>query len=297
MLYGYILKMILADRASLYVDTVFNIASYGSYRGITVLVAVFLFTLQIYCDFAGYTYIAIGAAKIMGFELITNFNTPYFALSIKDFGSRWHISLTSWFRDYLYIPLGGSRKGRLRKYANIILVFLLSGLWHGAAWHYVIWGGLHGLMRVFGETTQALRDELWKRIGVRMEVFSFRLWRRLFTFAEVALAWTFFRASSTRQAIDLIRNGLGVWNPWVLFDGTLLELGLDGKDWNVLILALAILLIVDVFQYKGKDLAERFVEQNLLFKWLIFYIGIFAIITYGIYGADYNAAQFIYFQF
>lgn len=297
MLYGYILKMVLADRAAVFVDTVFRADNFGVYQGLTVLLAAMLFAVQIYGDFAGYTYIAIGASQIMGIELMQNFNAPYFAVSFKDFWDRWHISLSTWFRDYLYFPLGGSRKGLLRKYLNILIVFGVSGLWHGASWHYVVWGGLHGICRIVGELTSGLRERIWTKMRVKTDVFSFRLWRTCFVFLSVSIIWIFFRVEAVSQAFVLLKNMLTVWNPWVLFDGSLLELGLDGKDWNVLLAALALLFVVDLMRIRRISLTEQYVRQNLVFRWLVVLGGVCAVLLLGMYGAEYNAAQFIYFQF
>lgn len=297
MLYGYILKMVLADRAALYVDTIFDVNNLGVYQGITVFLGAALFAVQIYCDFAGYTYIAIGAAKIMGIELMNNFNAPYFAVSFKDFWDRWHISLSTWFRDYLYFPLGGSRKGKIRKYLNILIVFGVSGLWHGASWHYVVWGGLHGICRVMGEMTSGLRNRAWKKLRVKTDVFSFRLWRVFFMFSAVSIIWIFFRVEAVSQAVILLRSMVSVWNPWVLFDGSLLTLGLDGKDWNILLLAMALLFVIDLLRSKKVSLPRLYVKQNLVFRWLVILAGVCVVLIFGIYGADYNAARFIYFQF
>ncbi len=297
MLYGYFMKMILADRIAVYVDRIYDPMEYSYYQGFTVIIAAVLFSVQIYCDFAGYTYIAIGAAKIMGIDLMNNFNTPYLAMNIKDFWNRWHISLTSWFKDYLYFPLGGSRKGTLRKYCNIFLVFLLSGLWHGAAWHYVAWGIIHGVLRIVGEMTTGLRKMVYERMHVRRDTLATKLWQITFTFALVTLAWVFFRAESVDQSISLIQNMFAQYNPWVLTDGSLFQLGLDAKEWNVLVVSLLVLLLVDVMKYKKVDLTGLFMEQNLWFRWLVFYGGVLAIVIFGVYGPQYNAAQFIYFQF
>lgn len=297
MLYGYILKMVLADRAALYVDTVFDVNYLGACQGITVFLGAALFAVQIYCDFAGYTYIAVGAAQIMGIELMDNFNAPYFATSFKDFWDRWHISLSTWFRDYLYFPLGGSRKGKIRKYLNILIVFGVSGLWHGASWHYVVWGGLHGVCRVAGELTRKSRDLAWKKLKVKTDVFSFRLWRMMFMFAAVSVIWIFFRVEAVSQALILLKSMVSVWNPWVLFDGSLLTLGLDGKDWNILLLALALLFAVDLLRAKKVSLPELYVKQNLAFRWLVILGGVCVVLIFGIYGAEYDAARFIYFQF
>ena len=297
MLYGYLLKMVIADRAAVFVNTVFNVENFGTYQGITVFVAAALFAVQIYCDFAGYTCIAVGAARIMGIDLMHNFDAPYLAVSFRDFWNRWHISLSSWFRDYLYFPLGGSRKGRLRKYLNILIVFGVSGLWHGASWHFVVWGALHGICRVAGELTAGLRERLWKALHVKTDVFSFRLWRVSFMFAAVSIIWIFFRVEAVSQAFVLLKNMTAVWNPWVLFDGSLLELGLDGKDWNVLFLGMGLLLGADLLRLKKISLPRLYVRQNLVFRWLVVLTGVCAVLLLGAYGAEYNAARFIYFQF
>lgn len=297
MIYGYILKMVIADRAAIYVDLIYDPMTYSTYSGVQILVAAVLFSLQIYCDFAGYTYIAIGAAKVMGFELMDNFKMPYLAKNIKDFWDRWHISLSSWFRDYLYFPLGGSKKGIIRKYINIFIVFAVSGLWHGAAWHYVLWGALHGILRICGECTQGIRERLYARFHIKRDTLATAIWQTGFTFCLVTLAWMFFRGESVRQTVDLIRNMLTTWNPWVLSDGSLFTLGLDAKEWNVLLASSTFLMIVDILRYKGVNLTEIFMKQNLWFRWVVFYVGIFVIIIFGVYGAQYDASRFIYFQF
>ncbi|MBQ9140532.1 MAG: MBOAT family protein, partial [Lachnospiraceae bacterium] len=231
------------------------------------------------------------------FELMNTFKTPYLATSVQDFWDRWHISLTSWFRDYLYFPLGGSRKGVVRKYINIMIVFTVSGLWHGASWHYVMWGVLHGIMRVVEELTEKLRSKVLGVLQVRTNVLSYKAFQVLITFTLVTVAWVFFRAASIGQAVGIIKNMLTCWNPWALFDGSLLGLGLDGKDWNVLLVAILILFVVECFKYKKIPMVQTFAKQNLLFQWLFFFIGILAVVIFGVYGPAYNASQFIYFQF
>lgn len=297
MLYGYILKLIIADRAAIYVDTIFDPMMYTYYQGFQTALAAILFSVQIYCDFAGYTYIAVGAAKIMGFDLMDNFQMPYLARNIKDFWDRWHISLSGWFRDYLYFPLGGSRKGTLRKYFNIFVVFTLSGLWHGAAWHYVAWGILHGVLRIAGEVTLPWRVCLYKRLHFKRDTHATALVQVLCTFTLVTIAWIFFRGESVRQAVDMIRSIFSVFNPWILTDGSLYTLGLDTMEWDVLLAGMLFLLIVDMLRYRKVNLPEWFMQQNLWFRWIVFYIGILVVVLFGVYGAQYNAAAFIYFQF
>lgn len=297
MMYGYIMKMIIADRAAIFVDTVYHVEKYNQYVGFTVFVAAVLFSIQIYCDFAGYTFIAIGAARIMGVQLMNNFNAPYFATSIKDFWDRWHISLTTWFRDYLYFPLGGSRKGKFRKYINILIVFTVSGLWHGAGWHFVAWGMLHGILRVLEEVTAGVRKKVANILNVRQNVFSYKVFQIALTFFVVTIAWIFFRAASLRQALDMITNMFMQANTWVLFDGSLFTLGLDAKDFNVLIVFIVVMMIVDYLRSKKIPLAEKFGKQNILMQWLVFLVGIWVILVFGVYGPGYDATQFIYFQF
>lgn len=296
MVYGYFLKMIIADRAGIYVDRIYAVDSYSLNKGFTVILGILLFSLQIYCDFAGYTFIAIGAGKVMGIDLMTNFKMPYFAVSVKDFWNRWHISLSSWFKDYLYIPLGGSRKGKVRKYLNLMIVFLVSGLWHGAGWHFIVWGGMHGVLRVLEEMTQGIRDKACKMLRIDRKKSSNVFWCMLITFILVSIAWVFFRAESLRQAMDILKQSVA-WNPWVLTDGSLFEFGLTQWDFNVLIAALAVLVTVDILRYRGHSLAGWYSKQGLVFRWLFLGIAIMAIILAGVYGAGYNAAQFIYFQF
>lgn len=196
---GFFKKIAVADQISRYVDAVYNSADYGQtavFNGFTVLLATCLFAIQIYCDFSGYTDIAIGCARVMGIRLMQNFNDPYSAISIKGFWRRWHISLTSWFTDYVYIPLGGSRVGRAKHYANIFFVFLISGIWHGAAWTYVLWGVMHGVYQIVGNLTEKPRTALRQKLKID-ENSQLTIWQRRFcTFILVSVAWVAFRSNS-----------------------------------------------------------------------------------------------------
>ena len=295
MLWGYFQKMVVADRLSVLVDQVFNYSSY--YAGFEILVGAVFFAFQIYCDFAGYSTIAIGAAQVMGFDLMENFRRPYLAVSVADFWRRWHISLTSWFRDYLYIPLGGNRKGKLAKYRNIMVVFLSSGLWHGANWTYVIWGGLNGLFQIIGAQTKKLRSNVKSFLGIRDNSGSGRLLSMIVTFLLIDFTWIFFRAATLEDAVTVIRQLFSSFNPWVLFDGTLYTLGLSMIDFWVGIVAIAVILAVDVLHERGVRIREWILNQNLLFRWMVYFLAIFTILIFGFYGPNYDAAQFIYFQF
>ena len=188
MAFGMFKKIVIADRLAEVVNHVYDNPS--QQNGISLMVATIFFAFQIYCDFSGYSDIAIGAARVMGFTLMDNFRSPYESRSVAEFWGRWHISLSTWFRDYLYIPLGGNRRGEYRKYVNQFIVFLVSGLWHGASWNYVIWGGLHGTYQV----SAALRDKWMKKAGISIPQNSFtRFLGMIFTFVLVTIAWIFFR--------------------------------------------------------------------------------------------------------
>ena len=296
MVFGMFQKMVIADRVSVFVDSVYNnLHAVGTME--TVFAAVG-FSIQIYCDFAAYSTIAIGAAKVMGFELMENFDTPYFAASIKEFWRRWHISLSSWFKDYLYIPLGGNRKGKIRKYFNLMVTFLVSGLWHGASWNYVVWGGLHGIYQVFGEILAPVRKKLVKVFKVNDGVFSYKLGQILFTFSLTSLTWVFFRAETIREALYFFKRMFTVWNPWVFFNEGLYEYGLDRVEVNILFAALIVLLLAELLKYfKKQRISEFLMEQNLWFRWIVVIGMIVACVVYGEYGISFDSNQFIYFQF
>ena len=298
MLWGYFQKMVIADRAAILVNQVYG--NYAAYAGYSLIVATILFAVQIYCDFGGYSAIAIGAAKILGIDLMQNFRQPYLALSVTDFWRRWHISLSTWFRDYLYIPLGGNRKGLARKYLNVLITFLLSGLWHGANWTYVVWGGLNGLLQILGD----LKNRLLKRLPtpankplVKRDCYSYRMFQRIVTFSLICLTWVFFRAESLAQAMDIFRQMFSGGNPWIFFDGTLYTLGLSRLELGILLASIGVLLAVDIAHEHGVSLRARLAEQNLPFRWLVYLAAILFILIYGVYGVGYDASQFIYFQF
>ena len=295
MLWGFFEKLVIADRAAYVVDTVYN--NYTAFSGITIALATVLFAFQIYCDFASYSDIARGAAQVMGFDLMKNFNTPYFAQSVSEFWRRWHISLSSWFRDYLYIPLGGNRKGKIRKYFNLMVVFILSGLWHGASWNFVIWGALNGFYQVVGDITKGVRKHISRGMKLNEDNLSRKLLKGLTTFVLVDFSWIFFRAGSFSSAIEIIKRMFSEFNLWALTDGTLFTLGLDSADMFVLLIALFVLFVVSLLKYNNINIRESLSRQGLWFRFFIYLAGIFAVLIFGVYGPEYDASQFIYFQF
>lgn len=296
MLWGFFQKMVIADRVSIIVDQVYD--SYWMYGSIELIIATILFAVQIYCDFASYSLIAIGVAKVMGFQLMENFNTPYFSQSIKEFWQRWHISLSTWFRDYLYIPLGGNRCSTIRRYFNIMVTFLVSGLWHGASWSFIVWGGLYGIYQILGDVLKPWRKIFIDRFQVKTKSFSYRLGKIVFTFILVDFTWIFFRMNSLRYSLEFIFRIFDHWNPWVLFDQSLYNLGLNQSEIHILFVSLMILFFVDLIRYRRNITLDVFLgEQCLWFRWSTIFFVLFFIIIFGVYGPAFDAKQFIYFQF
>ena len=296
MLWGYFLKIVIADRIAPFVDTVYG--DHLSYPGMYLVAATVLFAMQIYCDFAGYSTIAIGAAKILGIDLMENFNAPYLATTVAGFWRGWHISLTSWFKDYLYIPLGGNRKGRLRKYLNKLIVFLISGLWHGADFTFVIWGGLNGLYQIIGEVLQPVRRKAAQILHFNGESLPGRLLRMLATFVFVDFAWIFFRADNgVRNALDIIKSMLFTWNPGVLFNGSLFDCGIDKLNFVLLFIAVLLLLIDDVCKVRNIKVRNIILQRPCWMRWVMMAASTALILLFGKWGPAFDKANFIYFQF
>ncbi len=294
MAFGLFKKVVITDRLTMLVDYAYNDPS--QHNGLTLLAATFFFTFQIYCDFSGYSDIAIGAARVMGFTLMENFRTPYIAQSVSEFWRRWHISLSTWFRDYLYIPLGGSRRGEVRQYANLMTVFLASGLWHGPNWTYVIWGGLNGLYQIGA----ILRDKLLTRLGLTAakptsQPTSSRIGiiaqpgtasplrvvgNVLVTFVLIMLTWVFFRAKSVGDAL-LILQRIATLSPTERIDSPL-----NATEMWFSLFLIGFLLVKEYFYlYIPTRNTVRFYVLFLLITFLTYLFGVF------------TSNQFIYFQF
>lgn len=290
--WGAFLKIVLSNRLGCFVDPVFN----GGYTGIIQFAGACAYSIQIYTDFSGYSWMAIAVAKLFGFHLDENFRQPYFAVSISDFWHRWHISLTSWFTEYLYFPLGGNRKGKARRFLNIFIVFLVSGLWHGAAWSFVFWGILHAIFQIVGHLTQDKRTYIVKRLHIDQTTASYRVCQRICVFVIATFAWIFFRASNISEALGFIRRMFAEWNPWVLFDGSLFNVGLTPFDWNICWISILILVAVSVFREKGYTL-QSVIRQPVFVRVLVWWALLFGCLLFGIYGETYDAASFIYAGF
>lgn len=271
MLWGFFLKLVLADRCALYVDPVFNNVPY--HNGGSFLLASLFFPFQIYGDFAGYSLTAIGAAKVMGFNLMENFRRPYFATTVTEFWHRWHISLSTWFKDYVYIPLGGNRVSTTRCYFNIMTTFIVSGIWHGANWTFIIWGTIHGALQCI-EKWLGWNKKQWNK---REKMIHWAL-----TFSIVCLAWIFFRANTISDAFQIIK---GIFtNPGVPY--------VRVADFLAIALALFIMFIKELID--EHCLKIRISDSPI---WMVRHLYITVMIAFIILMGVLNGDQFIYFQF
>ena len=293
-LWGYFMKVVLADRISILVDTVY--AAPENYGGVLIAVTSILYTFRIYCDFAGYSHIAVGIARTLGIRVMENFRSPYLAVSVADFWRRWHISLSSWFRDYVYIPLGGNRKGTVRKYCNIMIVFLLSGLWHGAGWTFILWGGLHGACQVIGALMRPVRNKVAALLRVKEQSGGLKAVRILVTFCLVNFAWILFQAESMAAVLRICERLLHP-RVWELFDGTFYTLGLNGPNVALMLLGLMVVIAADLFHERGISVSKRIAEERLWIRWPVYIAAILLILVCGVWGAGYDTASFIYYRF
>lgn len=293
-LYGAFLKMVIADRIALFTSPVFEY--YSGYEGAVVLCAAVLYSIEIYCDFFGYTCMVSGIAGLLGYKLRDNFRQPYLAVSIADFWKRWHISLTSWLTEYVYFPLGGNRKGKLRKYINILIIFLISALWHGTGLQFAVWGLLHGIYRIIEEISAPARKSMKEQFSIDDSRTGWKVLQRLLVFVLVTAAWVFFRSKDVPSAAGFLAQIFHAFNIHVFFDGTLFQLGLDEGHFRVLILSVAVMGIVSLYREKGVH-AGDLLEENLIIRWTLIIVLLFAVLIAGVYGPSYNAANFIYANF
>lgn len=291
-LWGFFLKLCIADKAGIIVNKVFD--NYPTYRGMYILVAGILYSIQLYADFMSCTSLAQGIANLFGIDIIDNFMHPYFAISIKDFWRRWHTSLSSWLRDYIYIPLGGNRKGKFRKYVNILVTFAVSGIWHGAGYKYLFWGLLHGVYQLFGEWLEPIKEKICDVFKLRKNNVGYRIYKRVVTFILVMLAWIIFRADHLRTGLSMIKSIITVHNPWILTNDALYSLGLGWKEFHVLLLCLLVLLLVSAVQERGIVVRDYILGRNIVLRWLIYIGAILFIMVFGTYGYGFDAQAFIY---
>ena len=294
MIWGLFKKVVIADRLAIVTDPVFNNPHH--YTPLALAVATFFFCFQIFCDFSGYSDMAIGAARIMGFKLMKNFDKPYQSKSISEFWSRWHISLSTWFKDYLYISLGGNRVSIPRWYFNLFFVFLISGFWHGANWTFIIWGALHGFYLVFAIVTKKFREELANRIGISKIKWLNNVLQAGTTFILVMFAWVFFRANTVNDAFYIFQQF-----PKILQDIPGLvhffrSLGANfPMDYKAIGLAVFLILFMEAVHYlqARKNVMQLFNTMPVYIRWSAYYVAILVILFFGVF----ENRQFIYFQF
>jgi len=297
MLWGFFKKVVVADRLAIFVNGVYN--DVQGVEGIPLILATVFFAFQIYCDFSGYSDIAIGAAQVMGFDLMDNFKRPYFAKSIPDFWHRWHISLSTWFKDYVYIPLGGNRVSEVRYYANLFITFLISGLWHGAAWTFVIWGVLHGFYQIFSIITKDYRFKIKNKLGITNFPIINKYLQIGITFILVDFAWIFFRANSLNDAWYIINNLFtGMINQ--ISSVVMLSNSLSGFGFSIyeLVVAVGVILIMEAIHLIQRHGSIRHMmrDKPIWVRWSLYYALIFMILLLGVYDVT-EKSQFIYFQF
>jgi alginate O-acetyltransferase complex protein AlgI len=288
-MWGFFKKVVVADRVAALVNVVYHAPR--TFSGPILTLATIFFAIQIYCDFSGYSDIAIGCAKIMGFDLMTNFRQPYFSQSIDEFWHRWHISLSTWFRDYLYIPLGGNRVSTPRWSLNILIVFTVSGLWHGANWTFVAWGAVHGFYYLVGRVTSRWRRSIAQMLG---EARMPRVWtagRMIVTFALVTAAWVFFRARSLGDAQYVLTHFYQRGN-FQLADLDVFHVGLARSDLLVAVAMSAVVFVVD-WTLMNSSLTARKIWSIKPARWALYYACTYSIVFFGVF----EHLEFIYFRF
>lgn len=293
-LWGMFLKLVLSDRLVGFVGYVYQ--RYYDYGGFTLFVHTCISMLQLYIDFAGYSFMAIAVAALFGFDVPDNFRQPWLSTTVAEFWRRWHISMMSWFTDYLYIPLGGSRKGKARQYLNTLIVFAVSGLWHGAAWTFMLWGLAGAAYMIIGKLLLPARIKVCEKLGVSRETFGFKTLQRFLTFFLIAPLVDIFSVGTLRECAVYFKRMLTVWNPWVLFDGSLFDLGMSAAEWRIAAAAGLVMLTASVLREKGYG-CRFIIKQNPAFRVALFLTLVFAIVIFGVYGSAYSASAFVYAGF
>lgn len=311
-LWGFMKKMVLADRIAIPVNLVFG--NPNEYQGFILFFAAAAYGLQVYADFSGGMDIARGVAQILGIELAVNFERPYFATSIEEFWRRWHITLGSWMRDYIFYPLSlskafanlgkGTRKvfgnyigKKLPSFLSMFIVFLLVGVWHGSSWKYVAYGLWNGTIIVSSILLDPLYEKFLKKCKINTECFSWKFFQAMRTFVLCSFGRFFPRANSCMTAVDMIKRTIMNPDPGVFFNDSFLKLGLEDKDFYVIFAFIIVLLIVGIMQERGTHIREKIAEQNLYFRWILYIGAVVVLLVFGSYGPGYATGEFIYQQF
>lgn len=293
-LLGMFEKIVIADSLLPVVTSIWE--NYATMNSLYLWIAAFAYAIYIYCDFGGYSHIAIGAAQVLGYDIPTNFIQPYFATDIREFWHRWHVSLSEWLKDYIYIPMGGNRHGNVRKYINIFLVFLFSGLWHGAGWHFVLWGALHGIYQilegVFSEISlkRTGNKKTRKNSPIRTGIL------RIKTFVLVSVAWILFYCPSLTDGLHFIKGMIFQWNVDMRLSGTA-QLGIMPSQLYCLMFGLVILFLIDSFREKGRALGKWLCKKTIAIRWSVCMVMCLYILLAAFQRFGQEAAGFVYFQF
>ena len=312
MLWGFFKKLVIADRVVSISDTVFG--NSAQYQGAVFIIGALAYTIQIYADFSGGMDIISGTAEILGITMPLNFERPYFSRSIAEYWRRWHITLGTWFRDYVFYPLSISRASQalskkcrkrfgpglgkmLPTYLAMVLVWLLNGIWHGAGAQFVVFGMYQGLLIVLGMQLEPVFQWIVDKFSIRTDCFSWRLWQRVRTLALIMGGRIIFKASGLAEAGRIFRSIFTVHNWWALTDGTLFRLGLDAWELFVLFVAVLVLLTVSILQEKGVHIRETIERQNLLFRWGVVIGAVVVVVLFGIYGINLDLTGFVYAGF
>lgn len=287
--FGCVKKIVIADRLGIIVNAGFD--TYRDLSGTVLYLVAVAYAIQLYMDFSGCVDICRGVSRLFGIELVNNFNRPYLATSIKEFWSKWHMSLSRWLRDYIYIPLGGNRRGTVRKYLNLLITFLVSGLWHGADFTFFVWGALHAIYQIVGQCTVNQRQKIKSLIGIEPGSTSERIYQTVLTFNLVVFAWIFFRAPSMADAVEYISR---MFSTMTLRIGGIYELGVGAEMFPVLIAHLIAFFVVELRTKSQDHAVDGIVNLHLAIRWVVYFVLIFDVILFGAYGNGYDLSGFMY---
>lgn len=287
-IWGIFKKIVISERLAVIANNIFN--NYTEYNGISIIIGAIAFTIQLYTDFSGCMDIVLGTSRTLGVKLPENFDTPLFSKSIPEFWRRWHITLGAWFREYLYFPLGGSKKGNVRTYINLMIIFLVSGIWHGTSWTFLIWGALNGIYSCIDRIINKNIIPKLEKMKLNVNNLFYKAWQIILTFSLTCFAFIFFRAETITQAINMIKSIISI--NFI----NIKNYGLVLIDYAILFCSLILLLITSIIKQK-KDIRELIAKQNIVIRYVIWLSLIMVIILFGYYGIGYDASNFLYQKF
>jgi len=296
MIYGYFIKLVIAERAAIPVNYAFDNLGKQYFNFIILITIAVTYSIQIYADFAGYSAMVIGMAQILGYKVPENFMSPYLAQSIKEFWGRWHISLSTWLRDYIYIPLGGNRKGTFRKHINIVITFVVSALWHGMGLHFMVWGMMHAFYQIIGDITGKYRTRILGTLSIKSNNALLVFMRRVGTFILVTVAWLFFR-TGVNDALFFIKQ---------IFTATLIDkekmwimagMGIEWSDWIVLLISCLFMVLVDHWNNDGERIDTFLAKKSFFVRGTTVVFMLVIVLLFGVYGDQHDPSYFIYRNF